>query len=224
MRIPDKNTLLEQGRDYLSCSLDLLATLPSLPLSELVAGRTALILVDLVEGFAREGPWQAPGSKPCSPGAAALTARCAAAGMEIVVLADCHTPDSLELGSYPSHCLRGTSEARLCREIEAAAGPYTLIEKNSTNGLLEPAFDSWRRSAPGIDTYLVAGDCTDICIQQFAVAAKAWHNTRNLPLRVIVPLSLVDTFDADGHPADLLGVLSLMTMQSGGVELVRDIV
>ena len=26
MRIPDKNTLLEQGRDYLSCSLDLLAT------------------------------------------------------------------------------------------------------------------------------------------------------------------------------------------------------
>ena len=60
MRIPDKNTLLEQGRDYLSCSLDLLATLPSLPLSELVAGRTALILVDLVEGFAREGALASP--------------------------------------------------------------------------------------------------------------------------------------------------------------------
>lgn len=149
MRIPDKNTLLEQGRNYLSCSLDLLATLPSLPLSELVAGRTALILVDLVEGFAREGALASPRVEALLPGAAALTARCAAAGMEIVVLADCHTPDSLELGSYPSHCLRGTSEARLCREIEAAAGPYTLIEKNSTNGLLEPAFDSWRRSAPG---------------------------------------------------------------------------
>ena len=123
MRIPDKNTLLEQGRNYLSCSLDLLATLPSLPLSELVAGRTALILVDLVEGFAREGALASPRVEALLPGAAALTARCAAAGMEIVVLADCHTPDSLELGSYPSHCLRGTSEARLCREIEAARIP-----------------------------------------------------------------------------------------------------
>lgn len=113
MRIPDKNTLLEQGRDYLSCSLDLLATLPSLPLSELVAGRTALILVDLVEGFAREGALASPRVEALLPRRRCPDGRCAAAGMEIVVLADCHTPDSLELGSYPSHCLRGTSEARL---------------------------------------------------------------------------------------------------------------
>ena len=70
---------------------------------------------------------------------------------------------------------------------------------------------------------MVVGDCTDICVQQFAIAAKAWHNTRNLPLRVVVPLSLVDTFDADGHPADLMNVLALTAMQAGGVELVRDL-
>lgn len=224
MLLPDKSRLLDQGRDYLSCSLDFLSALPSLAFQELSVDRTALILMDLVEGFARKGALASPRVGALLPSAASLTARCAAAGMEILAFADCHTSDSLELQSYPPHCLRGTAEAQLCRELETAAGSYTLIEKNSTNGLLEPAFDSWRRSLPGIDTYLVVGDCTDICVQQFAVAAKAWHNTRNLPLRVIVPLSLVDTFDADGHPADLLGVLSLMAMQSGGVELVRDII
>ena len=223
MQIPERETLLQQARDTLSCSHDFLTSLPSLAFDELDAAHTALILVDLVEGFAREGALSSPRIEALLPGAAALTARCSAAGMEIVAFADCHTSDSLELASYPPHCLRGTEEARLCREIEAASGPYTLIEKNSTNGLLEPAFDSWRRSAPGIHTYVVIGDCTDICVQQFAVAAKAWHNTRNLPLRVVVPLSLVDTFDADGHPADLMNVLALTAMQAGGVELVRDL-
>lgn len=223
MQLPDQEKLLAQGRAYLSCSLDALASLPCLSFRELDAGRTALILVDLVEGFARQGALASSRVEALIPGAVTLTDRCSAAGMKIVALADCHTPDSLELQSYPPHCLRGTEEARLCHEVEKAAGSYTLIEKNSTNGLLEPTFDSWRKDCPGIDTYIVIGDCTDICVQQFALAAKAWHNTRNLPLRVIVPVSLVDTFDADGHPADFLNVVSLMMMQSGGVEIVREI-
>ncbi len=224
MQLPDRDNLFSQGKAYLSCSFDLLSSLPCLPLQELDAQHTALVLVDLVEGFARQGALSSTRIEALLPAAAALTARCAAADMKIIALADCHTPNSLELQSFPPHCLRGTEEAGLCREIEQAAGSYTLIEKNSTNGLLEPAFDSWRKGHPGINTYIVIGDCTDICVQQFAVAAKAWHNTRDLPLRVIVPISLVDTFDADGHPADFLNVVSLMLMQAGGVEIVREIV
>ena len=220
----DKTAFTGEAAAFAGELHDKLAALPSLALSTLDSESTALFVVDMVEGFARQGAMASPRVEALIAPIAALAGRCEAAGIPVVAFADTHAPDSLELQAYPPHCLRGTEEARLCPEIAAAAPKHTVLEKNSTNGFLEPVFELWRREQATATTYLVTGDCTDICIQQFAVAAKAWHNTRNLPLRVIVPLSLVDTFDADGHPADLLGVLSLMTMQSGGVERVRDIV
>ena len=88
---------------------------------------------------------------------------------------------------------------------------------------MEPVFAAWLRDNPQIDTYIVTGDCTDICVLQFVLSAKAWHNTRNRPLRILVPLSLVDTFDGPGHPAELMNLLSLSLMRSAGAELCGDI-
>ena len=189
-----------------------LGALPPLTLSTLPPGETALFLVDLIEGFARTGPLSSPRVESLLAPAAALLRRCASLGFACVAFADTHTPDSLELQSYPSHCLAGTEEARICREL-ADAGGYTLIPKDSTNGFVEPAFESWRES-----------DCTDICIAQFALTAKAWHNARRLPLQVMVPLSLVDTYDGGTHQADLMNLTALASLQGNGIELYSHIV
>ena len=68
------------------------------------------------------------------------------------------------------------------------------------------------------------GDCTDICIAQFALTAKAWHNARRLPLQVMVPLSLVDTYDGGTHQADLMNLTALASLQGNGIELYSHIV
>lgn len=128
---------------------------------------------------------------------ARLAEACARRKIPVVAFADAHAPDSLEFASFPPHCLRGTAEAALCPEI-AQAAPVTLLEKSSTNGFVEPVFDFWRRDNAHIDTYLVAGDCTDICVQQFVVTALTHGIARNRPLRIVVPLALVDTYDGDG--------------------------
>ena len=200
-----------------------LGALPPLTLSTLPPGETALFLVDLIEGFARTGPLSSPRVESLLAPAAALLRRCASLGFACVAFADTHTPDSLELQSYPSHCLAGTEEARICREL-ADAGGYTLIPKDSTNGFVEPAFESWRESHPHIRRYLVVGDCTDICIAQFALTAKAWHNARRLPLQVMVPLSLVDTYDGGTHQADLMNLTALASLHGNGIELYSHIV
>ena len=85
-------------------------------------------------------------------------------------------------------------------------------------------FELWRREHATATTYLVTGDCTDICVLQFVLSAKAWHNTRNLPLRILVPTALTDTFDAPGHPADTLGAAALYLMEAAGAELYGDVV
>ena len=55
------------------------------------------------------------------------------------------------------------------------------------------------------------------------MAAKAYFNTRNQDGRVVVPTALTDTFDAPGHPADLLNTVFWRSMQDNGVELCRQI-
>lgn len=223
MKLPEKPALLEQAAKHLESWYDSIRSLPSVSLEALDPKTTALILVDMVNGFAREGAMASPRVGALVSPIAALAARCAEKGMEILAFADCHTPESLELETYPPHCLRGTGEAQVCRELLEAAPSMTVIEKNSTDGFLEPAFEAWRREHEAVRTYLVVGDCTDICVQQFALSSKAWHNTRNMALRVIVPVDLVDTFDADPHPADVYNLTALMTMAAAGAELAAHI-
>lgn len=222
MQLPEKSLLLRQAAGHLEAWYETLCSLPPCSLDSLDPSSTALMIVDMVNGFAREGAMSSPRVGRLISPIAALAARCAEKGIEVLAFADCHTPESLELETYPPHCLRGTEESLVCREI-AEAAPMTVIEKNSTDGFLESAFEAWRRDHEAVRTYVVAGDCTDICVQQFVLSAKAWHNTRNMALRLIVPVDLVDTYDADSHPADVYNVTALMTMAAAGAELVAHI-
>lgn len=195
------------------------AACPSFPFSQLDPARTALFVVDMVGGFAREGALSSSRVGALIDPIATLAGRCEAAGIPVVAFADTHTPDSLELTAYPAHCLAGTEEAAVCPEIRQASPSLLTIEKNSTNGFVEPAFSAWLEAHPERDVYVVCGDCTDICVLQFVLTAKAWHNTRNHPLDILLPLELIDTFDAPGHPAEPLSLFSLSLMHSAGATL-----
>ncbi|HIW73796.1 MAG TPA: cysteine hydrolase [Firmicutes bacterium] len=229
MTFSPKEAFLSRCAQELSSLYDRLSALEDIPLSSLPPEETALIVVDMVNGFAVEGAMASPRVGALSGPLAALTRACRRRGMPVVAFADSHTADSIELAAYPPHCLRGTPEARLVPELEEAArenapGSFVQIAKNSTNGFMEPEFDAWRRENPSVSTYVVVGDCTDICIHQFALSAKAHANARNLPLRVLVPAALVDTFDAPGHPADLANAAALYSLRANGAELCRSLV
>ena len=204
----------------LSAILDTLDSVPTLDLDSVSVPNTALVVVDLVNGFTREGPLASPRVDALVPGIAQLAEACAARGIDRIAFCDSHTDASPEFGAYPPHCLAGTSESALVDEL-AAIGGFTVMEKNSTNGFLEPAFQTWLAAHPEKDNFLVTGDCTDICIQQFAVTLKTWFNRQNRASRVIVPMTLVDTYDAGRHHGDLVHVMALFNMMTNGVEVVR---
>ncbi len=189
-----------------------------LKLNSLSAEKTALCILDMINGFAVSGALAGPRVAALIDPIADFAAACDKAGVEIVALADCHEPNSPEFVSYPPHCIRGTDECKVCAAIDAAC-TYTLIEKGSTNGMLEPAMQDWLTTHDGINTLILVGDCTDICVYQFAVAAKCWFTRRNQSARIIVPANLVDTFDAPGHPADELNAIFLASMRANGIEV-----
>ncbi len=196
--------------------------LPPLSLQALHKSRTALIVMDMVNGFVNEGPLASPRVKAIQPEITALQRRCGQQGILRLAFADCHPKESPELLTFPPHCLQGSREAALTDEI-MAAGVEDVIEKNSTNGFLEPAFAAWLKAHAQLDTFLLAGDCTDLCVMHFALALKADFNRRNRASRVIVPTRLVETYDSHGHNAQLSNTMALYLMQLAGVELVSHI-
>ncbi|MBE6759301.1 MAG: cysteine hydrolase [Ruminococcaceae bacterium] len=200
---------------------NMLAQLPNLRLEQLVEDNAVLIIVDMINGFVNEGPLASPNVLAINDRIAALAAACAASGIPVAALADCHTLSSPEFGSFPPHCLEGTAETELTDQLRAIGG-ITRIEKNSTNGMLEPRFKDWLREY-GSGTYIIVGCCTDLCVQQLALTLKTTFNRANATSRVIVPSSCVATYDLGFHDSGLTGIMALYNMMLGGIELCSEI-
>lgn len=218
----NREDFLKRSVQTLGEILDTLQSRPSIDFGSLVPGRTALVIIDMVNGFAREGALQSPRVEALIDEIAKLSERCAKSEMIRIAFADCHTPESPELDSYPVHCIKGSRESQIVDEIKRAKG-YILISKNSTNGFLEEDFQIWLQDNPQVDTFIVTGVCTDICIEQFSITLRAYFNMLNKKLRVIVPINAVETYDFAMHNGDLMHIVALYSMMGNAVELVTSI-
>lgn len=222
MRMINKNAYLQKSVETLGEIFDMLAKLPAIPLKDLQEKQTVLVIVDMVNGFAREGALRSPRVESLIPEITKLSKACDELSIVKLAFADCHTLASPEFEAYPPHCLEKSSEGEIVDELKDIGG-YTLIPKNSTNGFLEEAFRKWLEENEHLDTFIITGDCTDICIQQFAITLKAWFNRQNKKLRVIVPVNAVETYDFGQHDGALMNIMALYTMMINGIEVVSGV-
>jgi nicotinamidase-related amidase len=217
-----KQAFLEKSIEVLSEIYDLIDQKPILSIQDLKAEDTALIIVDMINGFAKEGPLSSPRVDALIPNIVELSKKCDELGIKKIAFADNHTEDSPEFASFPNHCLCGTSESEVVEAIQAV-GNYLLIEKNSTNGFIEPVFQAWLKEHENIKTFIVVGDCTDICVLQFALTLKTHFNRVNEQSRIIVPVKSVDTYDLGTHNGDLQQIMALYQMTVSDIEVVKEI-
>lgn len=222
MRMINKNEFLKSSVEALGEVFDMLEKLPAIILKDLQGKQTVLVIVDMVNGFAREGALKSPRVEGLIPEIAELSKTCNELQITKLAFADCHTKASPEFDAYPAHCMIGTSEAEMVDELRELGG-YTLIPKNSTNGFLEEAFQQWLEENEHINTFIITGDCTDICVQQFAVTLKTWFNMQNKKVRIIVPINAVETYDFGLHKGDLMNVMALYNMIINGIEVAQGV-
>jgi len=186
-------------------------------LAEAAGGTGCFLIVDVINGFLKEGALANPGALSIVGPLGAAARAAAGVGWEVVALRDEHQTDSPEFASYPPHCLAGNREAALVDEL--ADIPLTLdLPKNSTNGLMEPAFEAYLREHPK-KVFVLTGVCTDICILQLALSLKTWHEAKGRAIRVILPKDMVDTFDLPGHSRELYTLMACALMRQSGVEI-----
>jgi nicotinamidase-related amidase len=212
------------------------AELPSLDLETAVPdpARAALISVDLVKGFCYEGPLASPRVASIVANVVDLFQRAHTLGVRHFLLTqDAHDPDAVEFGAFPPHCVAGTSESETIDELNGLpfASLFTVIPKKSISSSIGTALGTWLESHPAVTTFIIVGDCTDLCVYQAAMYLRLRANVLGQKeARVVIPADCVQTYDmpvetarelgAMPHDGDLLHRLFLYHMALNGIEVV----
>lgn len=199
--------------------------LPELELSALEPARTALVSVDVIEGFTRQGALASPRVTAIIPDIVTLLGRLTALGVpttQVAFVQDAHPEDAQEFAAYPPHCVKGSEEAEAVHELQALPDwpRYQHFQKNSIASHTSEGFNAWL-AAQDVDTIVAVGDVTDLCLYTLALHVQVRNLALGLGQRVIVPETCAQTWDAPDHPGDLYHLLFLHQLARNGVEVVR---
>lgn len=213
--------------------------MPELSLEGVVSdpARVGVVSVDLVKGFCAEGPLASPRVAGIVPAAVRLFERAHDLGVRRFLLTqDTHDPDAIEFSAFGPHCVVGTEESEAIDELKALpfSDTFITIPKNSTSSSIGIGLDGWLEAHPEVTTFIVVGDCTDLCIYQAAMHLRLRANALGLrDVRVIVPADCVQTYDVPvetaaelgilPHDGDLLHSIFLYQMALNGIEVVARI-
>lgn len=215
---------MDQALEMLKAIQADLKLMPAMKFSSYKADETAIIVIDMINGFALEGALASERVEGLIEPIAELLR--AAKGMKKVFLCDHHPASASEFESYLPHAIQGSDEALIVQQLYELQDEQTsVIFKNSTNGMMAAGMQQYLQAHPQIQNYIVVGDCTDICVLQFALSLRAYFNEHNESKAVMVPMQLVDTYDLSvtHHGADLMNLFAFYNMKMNGVKLFGDI-
>jgi len=230
--------LLTQSKPFLAFLENWQAQMPAVPLATVIhtPDNIAILSVDVINGFCYEGPLASPRvAGIVEPIASLFTAAWAQGVRQIILCQDTHEAEAVEFSAWPPHCVRGTSEAETVDAFKALPfyNQLIVLPKNSISSTINTGLEVWILSHPEIDTFIVVGDCTDLCTYQLAMQLRLDANARQMTRRVIVPANCVDTYDysteaanAHGglpHPAELMHAIFLYHMALNGIEVVQSL-
>jgi nicotinamidase-related amidase len=239
----DLERLIESSRPFLGWLVDWYNGRATLDLDQAIeeAGgslHVAVLAVDVTSGFCSEGPLSSERVGGIVRPIVRLFERAHGLGVRHFVLPqDTHSEDAVEFGSFPPHCVRGSDESLTVTELQNLpfSDLFLVLEKDSIRSDIDTGLDDWLEDHPEVTTYLVVGDCTDLCVYQLAMHLRLRANALNQrDVRVVVSVDGVDTFHmpvdvaeeigAMPHHGDLLHLIFLYSMAQNGIEVVAEVV
>jgi nicotinamidase-related amidase len=197
---------------------------------------TAIISVDVVNGFAKKGSLSSPRIGAIVRPIVELFQAAREQGvLNFLLLQDTHPANSKEFLIYPPHCIEGTNESQTVPELLALPGSerFQILTKKTINPGIEKNFREWLTNHSDLQQFIVVGDCTDICVYLTAIFLKSWQVQEHKNVTVLVPAKCVNTYDipverdrpveVPPHPGELVHALFLYHMQLNGVRIIREI-
>lgn len=176
-----------------------------------------LVVVDMVNGFVREGAMADKYIENIIP----VIVKLVEANQEnTIFIKDCHEKDAIEFKSYPLHCLKGTSESELVNELKKFENSENVYEKNSTSAMYAENFMSDLDKMENLKQVTIVGCCTDICVLNLAIPLNNYFNQKNRNIEIIVPKNAVETFNSDNHKREEYNEFAYKLMSQAGIKVV----
>lgn len=182
----------------------------------------ALFLIDMNNGFCEEGKLADPSIKNIVPNIIPIIREILQEGEGLYIVNDKHTKDSVELKRYPNHCM-GDQESRTIKEL-AIYEFYAnnIFYKNSTCALFAPGLIGTLLKMTNLKEVIITGCCTDICIQNFAIALRNFFDEFDMDVEIIVPKDAVETYHIPKiHEREANNQRAYTVMENTGIKLVK---
>lgn len=176
-----------------------------------------LIVVDMVNGFVREGAMADKYIENIIPEIVHLVEENTE---ETIFIKDCHEKNAIEFNSYPVHCLKGTSESELVEELKKFETNQNVYEKNSTSAMYSEDFMTDIDKMQNLKCVTIVGCCTDICVLNLAIPLNNYFNQKNRKIEIFVPQKAVETFNSDMHNREEYNKIAFKLMSQAGIKIV----
>lgn len=184
---------------------------------------SALIIVDMVNGFVTEGELHDERIGNIVPRQLELIKEAKNEEKLIIFIKDTHTKKSVEFERFQNttHCLAGERESDLISQLKIFEGlkDTISIEKNSTSFMEAPAFRKLMEMQQQMNDFDIIGCCTDICVANGSIGLANYLDQQNRHHSIRVHEDAIATFAEDMRQNYVEAAKLLMTQQ--GIQLVK---
>ena len=184
----------------------------------------ALIVVDMVNGFVKEGVLHDKSITRVIPRQIELIKEYHNEGQLVIFIQDTHTKESIEHKRFPDvHCLKGSGEEEVIDELK----PFTTLDnticipKNNTSFMEAQPFREVMEEACNIKEFDIVGCCTDICVCNGPMGLSCYLDEHNRDCIIRVHKDAVATFAEESRQNYVDAAYLLMEQQ--GIQLVKKI-
>jgi nicotinamidase/pyrazinamidase len=145
-----------------------------------------VIVVDMLNGFLKEGKLANPGVRWVIPNIVDLLQRKVQEGWKVIFVADNHKKDDLEFLMFPEHCVKGTEETLVVEELIKFKNDYNYVSKTRYSAFFRTCLESILDNVDPQEV-IVVGIYADICVL-YTVA-----DLRNRNYKVTIPKDCTTT-------------------------------
>lgn len=181
-----------------------------------------LIVVDLVNGFVREGSMADKHIERIIPESEKLVKKFLERGDIVVYVKEWHNENCTEFKKFPKHCVSGTSEAKMVEELLKFESEVMVFKKNSTSAMFARGFIQMLSQMENLEEVVIIGCCTDICALNLAIPMQNYFDEKNKEVTIIVPKNAVETYDSPNHPRDEYNEIAFKLLAQAGVKVVNN--
>ncbi len=187
--------------------------------------KKCLIIVDMVNGFVREGGLHDTYIEHTIKRQQELIEEYQKEKELTIFIKDSHELNSVEHNRFGTikHCINGTTEAELIDEFKKYEGLVNVLvfKKNCTSFREAPGFIDTIQASSNIKEFDICGCCTDICIVNGVISTMNYLDQINREVEVRVHEDATETFNSPFHNRDEYSQAAYLLMKQQGVKIVK---